>query len=319
LRLCAVSVDLDEIPNYFAIHGLSNPMGPEKSLVYDVAVPRLEELARDLGIPLTLFAIGSDLARSEAATRVRGAQRVGFEIANHSLDHRYDLVRLGRDEIRRQVDEGARAIERATGVRPVGFRAPGYTMTDQVIDVLAELGVAYDSSVFPCPLYWMAKATKIGLIALRGRTSTSIVDTPAVLAAPMRPYRVGRPYWRRGGGLIEVPIQVTRVARLPLIGTTVTLWGPRAARRLARMCVGEPLVNLELHGIDVLDAGDGLGALSAHQPGVRVPKERKLESLRGVIEELRRADYTFMTLREAAEAVGASLAVSPPRRRTTCE
>src|ERR1017187_4765305 len=104
MRLCAVSVDLDEIPNYFAIHGLPEPTGRERTLVYDVAIDRLTRLAQDLSIPLTLFAIGADLTRPEAAARLRDARQAGFEIANHSLDHRYDLVRLGRAEIRRQID-----------------------------------------------------------------------------------------------------------------------------------------------------------------------------------------------------------------------
>lgn len=307
MRLCAISVDLDEIPCYFAIHGLPEPTGPERSLVYDVAIGRLSELARELGIPLTLFAIGRDLERREAAAKLRAAREAGFEIANHSLDHRYDLVRLGRDEVRRQVDEGARAIERATGVRPVGFRAPGYTITDEVLEVLAEpeLGVAYDSSVFPCPAYWAAKTAAIGLIALRGRTSHSIVDTPAVLAAPTRPYRVGRPYWRRGNGVLELPVQVTRGVRLPFIGTTITLWGPRMAHALARSVRGEPLVNLELHGIDVLDAADGLEALRPHQPDVRVPTARKLDALRAAIEELQASGYEFTTLGHAASRFAA--------------
>ena len=300
MRLCAVSVDLDEIPNYFAIHGLPEPAGASKTLVYDVAIDRLLALARELAIPLTLFAVGSDLARGASAAKLREAREAGCEIGNHTLDHRYDLVRLGRPEIRRQVEEGARAIERATGVAPRGFRAPGYTITDEVFSVLAELGVAYDSSVFPCPAYWAAKAAAIGLIALRGRTSRSIVDTPAVLTAPTRPYRVGRPYWRRGEGLVELPVQVTRGLRLPFIGTYVTLPRPRVARHLARGCVGEPLVNLELHGIDVLDAADGLEALRPYQPDVRVPRERKLAALRAVVDELRRADYSFVTLGAAA-------------------
>jgi len=301
-RLCAVSVDLDEIPNYFGIHGLAEPEGPAATLVYDVAIDRLLALAKEAAIPLTLFAIGSDLSRTEAAAKLRAARVSGCEIANHSLDHRYDLVRLGRAEIRRQVLEGRLAIERATGAPPVGFRAPGYTITDEVFSVLEELGVLYDSSVFPCPPYWAAKVTALGLIALRGRTSRSIVDTPAVLVAPTRPYRVGRPYWRRGQGLVELPVQVTRGLRLPFFGTSVTAGGPRVARRLARACAGEPLVNLELHGIDVLDVADGLDALRAHQPEVRVPKERKLEALLAAIEELRRAGYSFVRLGEAAEA-----------------
>ncbi|MGH7296988.1 MAG: polysaccharide deacetylase family protein [Polyangiaceae bacterium] len=306
MRLCAVSVDLDEIPNYFGIHGLPEPTGPEGTLVYDVAVDRLATLAAELSIPLTLFAIGADLARPQAAARLASAHARGFEIANHSLDHRYDLVRLGRAEIRRQVDEGARAVERATGERPAGFRAPGYTITDEVFEVLAELEVEYDSSVFPCPPYYAAKAAAIGAIRLRGRTSRSIVDSPTVLAAPARPYRVGRPYWRRGDGLLELPVQVTRGLRLPFFGTSVTLGGPRLASVLARMCVGDPLVNLELHGIDVLDAADGLEALRPHQKDVRVPVDRKLASLRAAIGALRGAGYAFVTLRDAARAFAAS-------------
>jgi hypothetical protein len=66
------------------------------------------------------------------------------------------------------------------------------------------------------------------------------------------------------------------------------------------MCVGEPLVNLELHGIDVLDERDGLEALAPHQPDVRVVRERKLAALRTVIEVLKAEGYTFTTLRAAA-------------------
>src|SRR5262249_5460157 len=152
---------------------------------------------------------------------------------------------------------------------------------------LTELGVAYDSSVFPCPPYYGAKALAMLGIRLRGRRSRSILDTPRVLGAPTRPYRVGTPYWKRGGGLLELPIQVTRGARLPVIGTARTLAGPSRARLLARMCVGEPLVNLELHGIDVLDANDGLADLAPHQPDVAVPLARKLEVLGGVVDVLK--------------------------------
>lgn len=303
MKLASVSVDLDEIPNYFHIHGLAAGAGPQ---VYDVAMGRLRDLAASVGMPLTLFAIGEDLARPEAARALRDAADAGHEIANHSLNHRYDLVKLGRGEIRRQIEEGATAIETAVGTRPVGFRAPGYTITDEVFDVLSELGVAYDASVFPCPAYWAAKTAAIGAYALRGRKSRSVVDTPRVLTAPTQPYRVGRPYTKRGEGLLEIPVQVTRGLRLPFIGTSVTLAGPAKARLLARMCVGDPVVNLELHGIDVLDAGDGLDALRPHQPDVRIAHARKMEAIAGACEVLKRAGYTFVTMREIAAESGAS-------------
>jgi hypothetical protein len=313
MKLASISVDLDEIPNYFGIHGLPEPDGPERHLVYDVALDRLSAFAKSAGLPLTLFAIGRDLARAESAGRLRRASQEGHEIANHSLDHRYDFVRLGRNEMARQVEDGARRIDEATGQRPVGFRAPGYTITDDVFEVLRELEVQYDASVFPCPSYWGLKASRIAWIAMQGRTSWSVVDTPAVLLAPTRPYFVGRPYWQRGrsskdsdakgSGLLEIPVQVTRGLRLPFIGTSVTMAGPSKARWLAKMCVGEPLVNLELHGMDVLDVTDGLMGLKSHQPDVAIPWERKIESLMAVAEVLRSAGYAFVTMAEAAKAL----------------
>jgi hypothetical protein len=226
----------------------------------------------------------------------------GYELGNHTLGHHYDLTRRDGAEMRSELDLAQTAIEKATGQRPVGFRAPGYTVTDELLGLVENAGFLYDSSVFPCPLYWAAKRAAITAIRLRGRRSHSVLDTPNVLRAPRRPYRIGHPYWKRGGGLLELPIQVTRGPRLPFIGTSVTMAGPRVARQLARMVVGEPLVNLELHGIDVLDASDGLEGLVKHQPDVKIPYKHKLESLAAVMQTLRDAGYSFVRLDEAARA-----------------
>ena len=303
MRLCAISVDLDEIPNYWAIHGLdvSSSGGRGLSAVYDVAVGRLLDLAEEERFPLTLFAIGSDLARTENAETLRAAHVRGHEIANHTLDHRYDLTRLSHDEMAHQIEGGIMAIAHAVGEAPVGFRAPGYTITDEVFDLLQQMGVRYDSSVFPCPAYWAMKASAISLYRARGRESRSIVDSPNVLRAPTRPYLVGRPYYKRGTGMLEMPVQVTPKLRLQFIGTTITMAGPTGAKKLAEMCVGEPLVNLELHGIDVLDERDGLEELAPHQIDVRIARERKLAAIRAVISVLRENGYTFVTMRDAAQ------------------
>ncbi len=296
--LAAVSVDLDEIGNYFAIHGLE--AGSRRHLVYDVAIARLLDWAGALSIPLTLFAVGEDLERLQSAATLRGAHRCGHEIANHSYSHKYDLVKRNYNEQVEEIARGASAIERAVGTRPVGFRAPGYTVSDGLFVAMRECGVGYDSSVFPCPAYYAAKTSAIAAIALRGRKSRSIVDDPRVLTASTRAYRIGKPYWRRGDGLRELPIQVTRGLRLPYIGTTLTLAGPLGTRWLTRMCLGEPLVNLELHGIDVLDATDDLDALVPHQPDVRVPLRTKLDSLSEAVSILRKRGYQFVVLSEAA-------------------
>jgi peptidoglycan-N-acetylglucosamine deacetylase len=303
--LAAISVDLDEIHHYYSIYGLSLPRGAAEHAVYDIAFERMEDFARSHDLPLTLFAVAADMARPESAARLRAAAKYGHEIGNHSLDHLYDLTRRGKDEMIRQVESAVVVLEGATGQRPNGFRAPGYTVNQTLLDVLVECSVGYDSSVFPSPLYYFTKASALAAIRLRGRRSHSVLDTPAVLAAPTRPYRIGQPYWRHGGGLLELPIQVTRGLRLPFIGTTLTLPGPDGARLLTRGVLGEPLVNIELHGIDFLDANDGLEALRPHQMDVRVPVARKLAALSAVVEVLKRAGYSFVRLGEGAQMIAA--------------
>lgn len=305
--LCSVSVDLDEIPNYYFLYGLQPPTGRGATAVYDIALERLERWAAAQSIPLTFFAVGSDLDRPQNADRLRRLVERGHEVGNHTLDHAYDLTRRSTAEMKRQVGEGIAAIQRGTGVRPTGFRAPGYTVTDALYDVLAELDVAYDSSVFPCPPYYAAKAVALATIFARGRSSKSILDRPSVLRAPTRPYRVGRPYYRRGQGLLELPIQVTRWLRLPFIGTTLTLAGPSRARALSRLVVGEPFVNLELHGMDVLDASDGFEELRGKQADAAVPHERKLATLSAVVELLQSKGYAFVRLDEAAQRFGSKI------------
>lgn len=301
-RLCAISIDLDEIRHYFAIHGLGGATPAAANAVYDRALPRFDDLAAGERVPLTYFVVGADVARPQNAARLGRSAAQGHELANHTLDHLYDLSRRPPAEIVQQIEGANVAIAGATGVRPTGFRAPGYVVTDAVYAALEQTGMAYSSSVFPCPHYYVAKAALIGAKRLAGRRSSSIVSSPFVLAAPVVPYRVGQPYYRRGRGLLELPIAVTPWLRLPVIGTTLTSLGAPLARQLARRLVGMELVNLELHGIDLLDAADGLAALAPHQPDVRVALERKWETLVAVIAELRSAGYDFVRLDEAARA-----------------
>jgi hypothetical protein len=105
--------------------------------------------------------------------------------------------------------------------------------------------------------------------------------------------------------MVELPIGVTRGLRLPYIGTSVMLAGPRGVGALTKMMLGRPLVNLELHGVDVLGAReDGLEAIAKHQRDLDVPVEKKLETLRVTVRALEKEGYRWVTLREAAAAVG---------------
>jgi peptidoglycan-N-acetylglucosamine deacetylase len=305
--LAALTVDLDEIPCYSAIFGLSPPNEACAQAIYRKALPRFEALFERLGVPATFFAIGSDLAHEHARGALARLHGAGHEIGNHTQNHRYDFTRLPGEQLRAEIEEGERSIAAAIGELPRGFRAPGYTINDAVFAELAARGYLYDSSVFPCPPYDSAKALAISAIALRGRRSHSIVDDPRVLRAPADPYRTGTPYYTRGSGLLELPIGVTRgtSARFAYIGTTLILGGERGAGWLTRRIVGRPLVNLELHGIDLADCDeDGLAFLRPHQVDLRLSLERKRSALETAIWILRGAGYEFVTLAKAAETFG---------------
>jgi peptidoglycan/xylan/chitin deacetylase (PgdA/CDA1 family) len=241
--------------------------------------------------------------RPESAKALQRAVALGHEIGNHSLNHHYALTRLNAVQMTTEVAGAAELIADRVGVRPVGFRAPGYTTNDALYRVLVESGVRYSSSVFPCPTYYGLKVAAIWGKRLLGRKSASVIDSPMVLTAPVGPYRIGEPYWKQGEGLTELPIQTTPGLRVPYIGTFLTWWGSRFAAWATRRVSELPFVNLELHGIDVLDRHDGLEALAPYQYDVRIPVARKLGILSGIVTQLKAAGYSFCRLDDAAERV----------------
>ncbi len=101
------------------------------------------------GVSATFFVVGQ-IAESHPEL-VRDIADAGHEVASHSWDHR--RVHLFtpatfREDVLRSKD----ALEQATGAPVVGFRAPTFSIVRQTlwaIDVLAELGMKYDSSIYP--------------------------------------------------------------------------------------------------------------------------------------------------------------------------
>ena len=300
LRLASISVDLDEVPRYAAIHGLPVPQGPSTHAVYDRCVPRLTRWLDDESIRATFFAIGEDLERATSRETIAELYRADHEIGNHTYRHHYDLTRRSAADMLQEIEQGAEAIEHACGQRPTGFRAPGYTVSDTLFEALDAAGVGYDSSVFPCASYYAVKAAALTALRVRGRKSASLLDSPHVLRAPRQPYRVGQPYWRRGSGVWELPIGVTPL-QLPYIGTSLVVGGERMAEHLTKQMLGRELINLELHGFDAADAiEDQLEDLAPHRADLRRSAADKLRALGSAVRVIRNAGYEFVTLEEAA-------------------
>lgn len=260
--LC-VGIDLDDLRYYRAIHGL--PSRADTPLVFEAAVPRFLDFCDRLGIRATLFAIGEDLRWGEAREALRAAVTRGHEVGSHSNAHAYDLSRRTADDIRRDVVAARTAIEDAIGGPVLGFRAPGYNLSDVLLRAVVEAGHRYDASILPSPPYCVARAAVIAAMRLRGRHSASIVGRGRDFIRSRDPF-----VWP-GIGLREFPITVCGPLRLPLIGTTLARGGV-LAKHLVRCAARLPFVHIEFHALDFLDAArDGIEPDLLVEPALRVP------------------------------------------------
>lgn len=144
------TVDLEE---YFQAHALSNIIGRSE---WDYLPPRAEKSTGKLldfldgrDIDATFFVLGwvadryPDLIR-EIADR-------GHEVASHGWSH-HRIDTLSREEFRSEVRRSKALLEDLAGREVRGFRAPSFSLvpgTEWAMEVLAEEGYEYDSSLYP--------------------------------------------------------------------------------------------------------------------------------------------------------------------------
>lgn len=291
IRAAAINVDIDSLHLYYRIHGLDEASAT--NAVWERGVVRFAELFAELGVKATFFVVASDLERWPEARRI-ASQLVaaGHELGSHSLTHPYDLVRQHDKAISHELSESHRILSAVRGSPVAGFRAPGYTMTPHVFGLLEQSGYTYDSSIFPCPPYYLAKLAVLAKMALTGKRSESIVGPPSVMWEDRLP--------SRKGGLVELPVTVLPGIRFPVIGTSLLMLKNLGFRAIRPMLRQVPFVNLELHGIDLCDLeADKIDKALLKQPDLRVPLSDKLALFRQVFSELR-DDWGVDTLENLA-------------------
>jgi peptidoglycan-N-acetylglucosamine deacetylase len=299
--IACVSVDLDEAHHYHAIHGLPPPSGEAAHVAFRKGLPRLTEFFASLGIPFTLFVVTEDLEEPRARDAVGNARDAGGAIESHSAHHRYDLVRLSSREMESEIEESFVSIAKRFGERPQGFRAPGYNVSNAVLDALERSGATFDASVFPCLPYYLGKLAVLGAYALRGRASSSTLGDPRVMFAPIDPYRPSCDNAYRASTnsparkLIEIPVPVTEFLRIPINGASLALVNSRVS-----LSTSKPLAQIALHAIDFVEKDEVAPELLRFVPELRVPLNVRLERLRGRIEACRQRGRRFATLREVA-------------------
>ncbi|HEY2910788.1 MAG TPA: XrtA system polysaccharide deacetylase, partial [Gemmataceae bacterium] len=145
------SFDVEEHYRIEAAAGLqfSEGVQGDYSRRMEASTRRLLDLLSSASAHATFFIVG-EIARGHPEL-IRDIHAAGHEIGSHSWDHqmvRRFTPRTFREDLTRSKD----TLEQLIGQAVVGFRAPTFSIgrdTPWAIDVLAECGFEYDSSIFP--------------------------------------------------------------------------------------------------------------------------------------------------------------------------
>ena len=151
---------------------------------------RLLDLFDDCGTRATFFVLGWVAERDPGL--VRDIHARGHELACHGLTHKLVFDQTPK-EFREETRRAKQLIEDAAGTAVNGYRAASFSITRRslwALDVLADCGFSYDSSIFPVHH-----------------------DRYGVPGAARAPHRLALP---TGATLIEFPPSTIRVAGLTL-------------------------------------------------------------------------------------------------------
>lgn len=304
MTTASITIDVDSLRFYRAIHGRGGAEVLAEDPIYTVALDRFYDLLESFRAPATLFLVAADAPAH--APRFARARRLGCEIASHSFAHDYRLSRASPAQITDDLVRADAALETLAEAPIRGFRAPGYNVTAPLLEAVVARGYRYDSSLLPAPAYFGARASAIALYGALGRPSASLMGDPRQFLGPLDgPYPMHpEAPWRPadGGPLLELPMAVDPLTRTPIIGTTVTTLPERVVRALVRAATSRlSTFVFELHAIDLLDATDhpALADLARDQRDLRVPARTKIARL-GLVLSLLAETRRFRTLASIA-------------------
>jgi len=237
--------------------------------------------------------VGQDAALDKNRAAFQSLVAAGHEVGNHSLSHEPWFHEYTDDQVTKEIAEAEEHIERATGLRPRGFRGPGFSLTPHTLRVLAGRGYLFDASTFPTFLGPLARAFYFwntrDMSEEDRRKRRNLYGGAKEGLRPIRPY-----LWDVPGAapLVELPVTTMPLARMPIHmsyilyaagrSRALALGYLRAALELCRLTRVEP--SFLLHPLDFL--GKDKVAELAFFPGMNVDTGFKLDLFDSIVGEL---------------------------------
>ncbi len=315
-----ISLDLDNKWSYLMVH--AEPAWVDYPSYLPVLVPRVLDFLDERSMRITFFIVGQDATLPGHAELIGEIARRGHRIANHSHDHKPWLHRYTPREFSDELDRAEEAIQAASGVKTIGFRGPGFSLTDDVITELATRGYAYDATVFPNILNPLSRAyyfrtTKLTPEELEERSALF-----GTVADAFRPNRAFRWQPRRGPELVEIPVTTfpglrtpTHLSYLGYLGGKANWLASfyyRSSLALTRITRNPP--SMLLHPLDFLGSDDDtdLGFF----PGMDMASSNKLELAHQFLDILE-SKYRLVPMEDYAAGINPSKVREPDYSRSS--
>jgi hypothetical protein len=287
-----ISLDLDNKWSYMKTHG--DPGWEKLPSYFDIFIPHVLDILDRLDLKITFFIVGQDAALQKNKDALKLITEKGHEVGNHSFYHEPWLHLYSKDKIERETLEAEEHIMNVTAQKPVGFRGPGFSWSQDLLDVLKKNDYLFDASTFPTCLCPLARLYYFWTSDLTSKEKSQRKELFGSFSDGMRPVR---PYlWQLQNGmeLLEIPVTTIPGIKTPFhlsyllylsrFSTILMLLYLKLALTLCQITHTEP--SFLLHPLDLLDA-DQVPEL-AFFPGMAISRDRKKELFGRVFKELSR-------------------------------
>jgi hypothetical protein len=303
--LASLSLDLDDKWTYMKTHG--DERWRDYPSYLNVVVPRVLRLLDKRSQRITFFLVGQDAEFPRNWRVLSSIADAGHEIGNHSFHHEPWLHLYSKPDIESELARAENAIGNATGRRVAGFRGPGFSISETVVEVLASRGYRYDASTLPTFLGPLARAYYMMTAKLdkeEKRRRARLFGRWRDGLRPLAPH----PWHTAPGTIVEVPVTTIPLVRTPfhlsyiiwLYGHSKLLAKTYFSTALALCRAAHVAPSFLLHPLDFMGMREAEEL--AFFPGMNVPLEDKIALAEDVIAELRAA-YTLVPLGEHAGSV----------------
>ena len=289
--LANISLDLDNQWSYMKVHG---DEGWDQYPSYlEIVVPFVLDLLDELGLSITFFIVGKDAAIEKNKEILKSIVDRGHEIGNNSFNHESWLKTYSKEKIETEIIQAEEAIFQATGKITTCFRGPGFSWSNDLLEVLQKRNYRFDASLLPTyisPLmrayyFWNSKLTKE-----ERESRKELFGSFKEGFYSIKPF-----FWklRNSQKIMEIPVTTIPLFKIPF-HLSYILYISSYSTLLMKLYLSSAIFMFKitnsqpsylLHPLDLI-SGDKIPQL-AFFPGMNIPTNKKIDVFKYVLLKLK--------------------------------